>query len=85
MRMLVFGKLKLQRRFGIKDIFIGKFNNNKILFISTIYYNKSDDDSYNKTLNWGFKLAILISFPTMLGLILLSDPILITLLNYKEF
>ncbi len=49
------------------------------------YYNKSDNDSYNKTLNWGFKLAILISFPTMLGLILLSDPILITLLNYKEF
>ena len=49
------------------------------------YYNESDDDSYNKTLNWGFKLAILISFPTMLGLILLSDPILITLLNYKEF
>jgi len=49
------------------------------------YYNKSNVDSYNITLNWGLKLGILISLPTMIGLILLSKPILITLLQYKEF
>ena len=49
------------------------------------YFNRSNIDAYNRTLNWGLKLEILISFPTMLGLIILSDPILITLLKYKEF
>ena len=49
------------------------------------YFNKSNIEAYNRTLNWGLKLGILISFPTMLGLIILSDPILITLLKYKEF
>jgi len=49
------------------------------------YYNKSNVDLYNITLNWGLKLGILISLPTMIGLILLSKPILITLLQYKEF
>ena len=49
------------------------------------YFNRSNIDAYNRTLNWGLKLGILISFPTMLGLIILSDPILITLLKYKEF
>ena len=49
------------------------------------YYGKSDSDSYNSTLNWGLKLGILISIPTTIGLILLAKPILITLLQYKEF
>jgi len=49
------------------------------------YYNKENKESYNITLNWGLKLGILISLPTTIGLILLAEPILITLLQYKEF
>jgi len=49
------------------------------------YYGKSDTSSYNATLNWGLKLGIIISFPTCVGLILLSEPILISLLQYREF
>ena len=49
------------------------------------YYNKSDIKSYNATLNWGLKLGIIIAFPTSVGLILLAEPILITLLQYREF
>ena len=36
------------------------------------YYNKSDDKSYNATLNWGLKIGIIISLPTSIGLILLA-------------
>ena len=49
------------------------------------YYNKKDNKSYNETINWGLKLGILISIPTCIGLILLSEPILVTLLQYREF
>ena len=28
------------------------------------YFNKSNIEAYNRTLNWGLKLGILISFPT---------------------
>ena len=49
------------------------------------YYNKKDNKSYNATINWGLKLGILISIPTCIGLILLSEPILVTLLQYREF
>ena len=49
------------------------------------YYNTKDNKSYNATINWGLKLGILISFPTSIGLILLAEPILITLLQYREF
>ncbi|MDC3386243.1 murein biosynthesis integral membrane protein MurJ [Gammaproteobacteria bacterium] len=49
------------------------------------YYNKSDCRSYNATFNWGLKIGIIISLPTSIGLILLAEPILITLLQYREF
>ena len=49
------------------------------------FYSNSNSESYNSTINWGLKLGILISLPTTIGLILLSKPILITLLQYKEF
>ena len=49
------------------------------------YYNNSDNESYNATINWGLKLSVLISVPTSIGLILLAEPILITLLQYREF
>lgn len=49
------------------------------------YYNNSDRESYNSTINWGLKLSVLISIPTSIGLILLAKPIIITLLQYREF
>jgi len=49
------------------------------------YYSKSNNESYKATLNWGLKLGILISLPTSIGLILLAEPILISLLQYREF
>ena len=49
------------------------------------YYSKSDSASYNATLNWGLKLGIIVALPTSMGLILLSEPILISLLQYREF
>jgi putative peptidoglycan lipid II flippase len=48
-------------------------------------YNKSDTKSYNSTINWGLKLGIIISIPASISLILLAKPILITLLQYREF
>jgi putative peptidoglycan lipid II flippase len=36
-------------------------------------------------MNWGLKLGIIISLPSCIGLILLAEPILITLLQYREF
>lgn len=44
-----FGKLKLKRRFGIKDIHINNFQNNKYLFLSSIFYNVKKD-CYNLSL-----------------------------------
>ena len=49
------------------------------------YHSKSDTESYNSTMNWGLKLGIIISLPSCIGLILLAEPILITLLQYREF
>ena len=44
-----FGKLKLERRFGIKDIHINDFDNKKLLFLSSLYYNIKKD-CYNLSL-----------------------------------
>ena len=49
------------------------------------YHSKSDAESYNSTMNWGLKLSTIISLPSCIGLILLAEPILITLLQYREF
>ena len=40
---------------------------------------------FNQVVNWAVKMSILVSIPTVIGLIILSKPILISLLNYKEF
>ncbi|MEC9190206.1 MAG: lipid II flippase MurJ, partial [Pseudomonadota bacterium] len=38
-----------------------------------------------QVVNWAVRMSILVSIPTVIGLIILSKPILISLLNYKEF
>ncbi|MEC7885460.1 MAG: murein biosynthesis integral membrane protein MurJ [Pseudomonadota bacterium] len=51
----------------------------------SMYYSQKNEDYFNKIINWGLKLTIVISIPTMTGLIMLSEPILISLLQYREF
>ncbi len=40
---------------------------------------------FDHTLQWAMKLSLLISIPAMLGLVILSAPILSTLVQYREF
>ena len=46
---------------------------------------KKDNKGFNETLNWAAKTSLLISLPSMIGLILLAEPLLVTLLQYREF
>jgi putative peptidoglycan lipid II flippase len=40
---------------------------------------------FSQTIDWGLRLAILVGMPATLGLILLAEPLLSTLFQYKEF
>ena len=52
--------------------------------LSKQHVNQSQDD-FNRTLDWALRLCILISIPSMFGLILLAKPILVSLIQYREF
>lgn len=41
--------------------------------------------AFSHTIDWGLRLAILVGMPATLGLILLAEPLLSTLFQYKEF
>ena len=69
------GWLYMSDRFVELPLHSLNFNSNSNAAKIVDYFNKSNIEAYNRTLNWGLKLGILISFPTMLGLIILSDPI----------
>lgn len=45
----------------------------------------NDPTAFSRTLDWGLRLGILIALPAMLGLVLLSTPIIATLLQYQAF
>jgi putative peptidoglycan lipid II flippase len=42
-------------------------------------------EEFSQTLDWAMRLALLVTVPAMLGLILLAGPILISLIQYREF
>ena len=42
-------------------------------------------DDFNQTLQWGMRLAVLIAIPAMAGLIVLAGPVIISLVQYREF
>lgn len=48
-------------------------------------YAIQSQDGFAATLEWALRLSVLIAIPAMLGLILLSGPILSTLVQYREF
>lgn len=52
--------------------------------LSRKYSNKSAED-FSRTLDWALQSILLIALPAMLGIMLLSVPILTTLLQYGKF
>lgn len=42
-------------------------------------------EEFSQTIDWAMRLALLVTVPAMLGLILLAGPILISLIQYREF
>lgn len=44
-----------------------------------------DADGYNRSLDWGLRMALLAGVPAGLGLLLLAEPITATVYNYGEF
>ncbi|MGF1643715.1 MAG: murein biosynthesis integral membrane protein MurJ [Thiotrichales bacterium] len=46
---------------------------------------RQDKRAFTETLDWGLRLAMVVSLPAMLGLMLLARPIFATLLQYDQF
>lgn len=46
---------------------------------------KADGQEFTKTLDWALRLALMIALPATLGLILLAEPILATVMMYGEY
>ncbi len=44
-----------------------------------------DTTAFSNSLDWGLRLVLLIGMPAMVGLLMLAEPILSTLFQYKEF
>lgn len=44
-----------------------------------------DTEAFSNSLDWGLRLVLLIGMPAMTGLLMLAEPILSTLFQYKEF
>jgi len=48
-------------------------------------HTRADTGAFQNTMDWALKLALLIAVPAMLGLMLLAEPILATVIMYGEF
>lgn len=44
-----------------------------------------DSDDYQKTMQWGMSLAMLVAIPSAMGLFVLAQPVVFTLFTYNEF
>lgn len=49
------------------------------------HYSQRSTTAFNATLDWALRLSVIIALPSMLGLVLLSGPILTTLIQYGAF
>ena len=45
----------------------------------------ADLNSFKRTMDWGVRTAMMIAFPCVVGLIVLAQPILISLIQYRQF
>ena len=52
--------------------------------LSSLHQN-SDQEGFSKTMDWSLRLVMLIAIPSILGLVLLSKPIILTLFERGEF
>jgi putative peptidoglycan lipid II flippase len=57
------------------------------VILPSLSKNHAADDagSFSNSLDWGLRLVLLIGMPAMVGLLMLAEPILSTLFQYKEF
>ena len=49
------------------------------------HYAVKDDNQFSKTMDWGIGSSLILALPCTAGLILLAGPILISLVQYREF
>jgi putative peptidoglycan lipid II flippase len=56
-----------------------------ILPLLSKQYVSNQHQEFDRTLQWALKISLLISIPATLGLVVLSAPILFTLVQYREF
>lgn len=49
------------------------------------HHVKTDRAAFSGALDWGFRTTLLIAMPAMLGLLLLAEPLVATLFQYRQF
>ncbi|UOT00793.1 murein biosynthesis integral membrane protein MurJ [Xanthomonas arboricola] len=49
------------------------------------HHVKTDRSAFSGALDWGFRTTLLIAMPAMLGLLLLAEPLVATLFQYRQF
>jgi len=49
------------------------------------HHVNTDHEGFSKALDWGLRTTLLISVPAMLGLVLLAQPLIVTMLQYGAF
>ncbi len=49
------------------------------------HHVKTDRSAFSGALDWGFRTTLLIAVPAMLGLLLLAEPLVATLFQYRQF
>ena len=49
------------------------------------HHVKTDGEGFSDALDWGLRMTLLIAVPAMLGLLLLAQPLIATLFQYREF
>ena len=49
------------------------------------HHAQEDSESFSHSLDWGLRLVFVIGLPATVGLVMLAEPLLFTLFQYKEF
>ncbi|MEA5666378.1 murein biosynthesis integral membrane protein MurJ [Stenotrophomonas sp. MH1] len=49
------------------------------------HHVKTDGEGFSNALDWGLRMTLLIAVPAMLGLLLLAEPLIATLFQYRQF
>lgn len=49
------------------------------------HHAQQDSDNFSHSLDWGLRLVLIVGLPATVGLVMLAEPMLFTLFQYKEF